>query len=243
MKHQAFEIIGSAEPTRFLFSCEHASNYLPANINITPEDKEFLHTHWAWDIGAAHLVRELVQMGNSQAILSGFSRLLIDPNRSLDRPDLIVPSIEGHSLSFNQNISTEDQEQRLNEYYHPYHTAFDDMVAKRYQHPAPFVLISVHSFTPVWKGHLRTMDVGLLFNSYEDIILKLDQEFQQQGFFTAQNEPYSGANGFMFSVYQQGKKYGIPHLVLEFNQSLLSTPERVKQVAKRTFSALQGLHF
>ena len=241
MKHHAFDIIGSAAPARFLFSCEHASNQLPSHIHLTSADQGFMHTHWAWDIGAAHLVQELVRLSHSQAILAKFSRLLIDPNRSLDRPDLIVPEIEGHALSFNQSVSIEEQEHRLREYYHPYHEAFDHMVSTRCQSESPFVLISVHSFTPIWKRRLRTMDVGLLFNSYEDIIEKLDAGFQQQNFFTAQNEPYSGANGFMFSVYQQGKKHGIPHLELEFNQALLCTPERIKQVALRTFAALDTL--
>ena len=175
MKHHAFEIIGTPKPARFLFSCEHASNHLPANITLTPEDQSYLHTHWAWDIGAAHLVQELVRMTRSQAILSQFSRLLIDPNRSLDRPDLIVPTLEGHSLSFNQNVHEEDEQHRLKEYYHPYHDAFDHMVSTRSQSSSPFVLISVHSFTPVWKNQLRTMDVGLLFNSYKDIIDKFSK--------------------------------------------------------------------
>lgn len=243
MKHHAFEIIGTAQPTRFLFSCEHASNHLPLSIHPTLEDRGFLHTHWAWDIGAAHLVQELVKLSQSQAILARFSRLLIDPNRSLDRQDLIVPSIEGHPLSFNQEVSPEEKEHRLKEYYHPFHNAFDEMVSTRCQSESPFVLISVHSFTPIWDRQLRTMDVGLLFNSYEDIVQKLDRGFQSQGYFTAQNEPYSGANGFMFSVYQQGEKHGIPHLELEYNQALLCTPERVKQVAHRTFAALQQLEF
>ena len=200
-----------------------------------------MHTHWAWDIGVEHLVRELVRLGSSQAILARFSRLLVDPNRSLDRPDLIVSSIEDHELSFNQNITDEEREHRLEKYYRPYHNAFDEMVRIRSEAPDPFVLISVHSFTPIWKRNLRTMDVGLLFNGYEDIVQRLDQAFQEQDFFTAQNEPYSGANGFMFSVYQKGQRYNVPHLELEFNQSLLCTPQRVSSIARRTFAALQAI--
>ena len=248
MIHSAFEIIGTSKPTPFLFSCEHASNSLPKSLSPSKKDQRFLQTHWAWDIGVPQLLRTLVQMTPSQAIFARFSRLLIDPNRSLNRSDLIVPSIEGHSLSFNQNLSVQERNSRLEKYYHPYHQAFDEMVETRCQSPEPFVLISFHSFTPVWNGDLRSMDIGLLYDDHNgndphlDLVSALESNFQEQGFFTARNKPYTGQSGLMFSVQQQGRKHKVPHIELEFNQATLSSPERIQSVAQRVFSALEQLN-
>ena len=249
MTDSAFEIIGTSKPAPFLFSCEHASNFLPPSVSPSKQDQQFLQTHWAWDIGVPQLLRTLVDMTPSQVILARFSRLFIDPNRSLQRPDLIVPSIGGHSLSFNQNISKQERTERLNRYYHPYHQAFDEMVGTRCKSAEPFALISFHSFTPIWNGDLRSMDIGLLYDDHNDndphlgLVSALEENFQKQGFFTERNQPYTGQSGLMFSVQQQGQKHKVPHIELEFNQAILSSPERIQSVAERVFSALEHLIF
>ena len=85
------------------------------------------------------------------------------------------------------------------------------------------------------------MDVGVLFDRYEDTAAQLREQFVDQGFFTELNQPYSGKFGLMYSVAQQGDNFQIPHLELEFNQAQLCTPERVRHVAKRVFHALEQL--
>ena len=236
----AYEVIGHNNSSPFLFSCEHASNFFPADIPVSSEDQAFKHTHWAWDIGVAELLRQLVDHFCSQAIFSRFSRLIIDPNRDIRRSSLIPETIEGHALSFNQNLSTDAIQDRLHRFYHPYHEAFSRMVKERCQNEAPFILISFHSFTPIWNSHLRTMDIGVLYEDYEDIAIQLKEAFERESFFVALNEPYSGRNGLMYSVHQQGTRYNIPHLELEISQFLLSSPERVAYMAKKIATALES---
>ena len=239
---EAFEVYGYHKPSRYLFSCEHASNRIPHPLVSTLSDQQdILHTHWAWDIGTKLLVQELVKMAQSTAIFSRFSRLVVDPNRHRNRHDLIVPNVEGMDVSFNQSLDEADVAWRLDSYYNPFHDGFTNLVSQRLQSPDPFLLISVHSFTPVWKGRVRTMDIGILFDRYEEIAIELKEQFEKQGFFTELNQPYSGKFGLMYSVAQQGDNFQIPHLELEFNQAQICTPERVRHVAKQVFQALEQI--
>jgi predicted N-formylglutamate amidohydrolase len=240
---EAYEYYGYSSPARYVFSCEHASNRVPHPLVSTLSDKEnILHTHWAWDIGTKLLVQELVQLSKSTSILARFTRLLVDANRNRNRQDLIVPAVEGKKISFNQNLDEAEVAWRLDSYYNPYHNAFSQLVQQRCQHKAPFLLISVHSFTPVWKGKVRTMDIGILFDSYDEIVEPLKNGLEKEGFFVELNEPYSGRFGLMYSVEQQGVKNNIPHIELEFNQAQICTPERVRKTAKKVFNALENLH-
>jgi predicted N-formylglutamate amidohydrolase len=240
--HNAYEIYGFQSPSRYLFSCEHASNRVPHPLISTLSDQEnILHTHWAYDIGTRLLVQELVNMGKSQAILARFSRLIVDANRHRNRDDLILPTVEGLPVSFNQHLDEADVALRLDSYYNPFHNGYKEMVATRKTNPKPFLLISVHSFTPVWKGRVRNMDIGILYDSFDEIVLPLKEKLQKEGFFVALNEPYSGRFGLMYSVEQQGRAFDVPHIELEFNQAQICTPQRVKSVAKKVFRALEGI--
>ena len=222
----------------FIFSCEHAANNLPLNIQSSVVDKHFLQTHWGWDIGAESVTRHLIQSIDSQGILSTYSRLWIDLNRSLTRTDLIRFETEGHQLSFNQNLSTAEHEQRLQEVYKPFHEAYDKLVKERCQHDQPVILISIHSFTPVWDGTVRTMDIGVLFDECEELGVKLAGLLREEDLFVELNSPYTGRGGLMYSVEDKGRRHRCPHLELEINQALICTPEKQAFIAEKIRRAL-----
>ena len=240
-----FSVIHGAPNCPFVFSCEHASAALP--LHPSSVDDFFLHSHWGVDIGAKGVVDELCAITHSTGILSTFSRLWVDLNRPVHATDLIRQEVEKHFLSYNLGLTPHQIDKRIAEYYTPYHQAFADLVGQRTQTKVPFVLISVHSFTPVWAGTLRTMDVGVLFNNHDDLAMRLQYFLQQEELFTALNQPYSGKStsgtvGLIHSVEQQGLRYQIPYLELEINQTLISTPERQKHIAQKIGRALQQLY-
>ena len=225
----------------FVFSCEHASNHLPPDIPVSKEDTHFLQTHWGWDIGAESVTRHLIQTTASQGILGTISRLWIDLNRSLERTDLIRFETEGHLLSFNHNLSEDAEQERLQQVYKPFHTAYNDLVAKRCQSPEPVTLISIHSFTPVWNGTVRTMDIGVLFDECEELGNKLAALLKNEDLFVEINAPYTGRGGLMFSVEDKGKRHRCPHFELEINQAIICTPERQHFIASKIYRALTHL--
>ena len=238
----AFTLLNPENTGSFIFSCEHASNRLPDGIEATSADMHFLQTHWGWDIGAESVTRHLVEATGSQGILATHSRLWIDLNRSLDRADMFRRETEGHQLTFNIELNDAEQQRRLNSVYHPFHTAYDDLVKERVQHNKPVLLVSIHSFTPVWNGSVRTMDVGVLFDECAELGHQLADFLKEEDLFVEVNAPYTGRSGLMHSVEDKGKRHQCPHLELEINQALICTPERQRLIANKIHRALLRLN-
>ena len=189
----AFQILGESRPGRWLVTCDHASNRVPnwvsgGNLGIAAED---MARHIAWDVGAAGLTRALAEALDSPAILSNFSRLVIDPNRGEDDPTLVMRLYDGTIIPANRHIDSTGVEERLDRLYRPYHTAYAGLAARR----PDTVIVAIHSFTPCLKGRSpRPWQVGVLHSHLDSrfslpLIARLRQE---PDLCVGDNEPYSG---------------------------------------------------
>ncbi len=225
----AWERIGA--PGRWLFTCEHASPRVPAPLRTTASDRAWLQTHWGYDIGARTATRQLVRDLGGAAVLSRFSRLVVDANRPPEHPDLVRQEIEGTPLSFNQHLADIEVHRRLLVYFHAYHTEVDHSLALACR-TGPTTLVSVHSFTPIWNLHVRPMDVGVLFDRDEAQARALAGHIAATGLRVALNEPYSGRDGLIYAADRHGRAHGVDHVELELNQALVSTPWRARQLAR-----------
>ncbi|MEC7985796.1 MAG: N-formylglutamate amidohydrolase [Myxococcota bacterium] len=233
---KAFSIQNPLANGKFILTAEHASNYIP--IGHQPSETSILRSHWAWDIGIAPLTEQLSKRCQSTAITACFSRLFCDANRHPRHETLIKKAIEGTPLSFNQHISSEERKRRIQEYHVPYHEAISKSVERRKACSAPFLLLSLHSFTPVWNHRVRSMDIGVLFDQHEDLAQQMSSRLQEH-FFVRLNEPYSGKNGLIYSADRHGRTHDIPYLELEINQTLLSSDERIELLAQTLVPILQ----
>jgi len=232
-----FSVLNPEHTGPFFFTAEHASNALPCHH--TESDQQFLNTHWAIDIGIADLLQKLCFGLSCCGIQTEFSRLWIDANRAPTQEGLIKEEIYSIPLSFNQNLSSEDIDFRKDHFHRAYHEMISQLIQA---HPIPPLLVSLHSFTPIWNDHIRTMDIGVLFDRDEEIAHILANILQEDGFFVALNKPYSGKNGLIYSADRHGTEQNIPYVEFEFNQSILCTEERISFVAARIIHALQTLH-
>jgi predicted N-formylglutamate amidohydrolase len=237
----AYEVFGWPGHSQLVLSCEHASNRLPSPIRAGRQDKPWLQTHWAYDIGAAELVREIVRNTGSVAVLSRFSRLVCDANRDPSDPTIIVPRVEQHALSFNELLSPHERALRIERYHTRFHERLDDLIQRRRPQGGDVALVSVHSFVPALYGLQRELDVGVLFNPYEAIAARLARGLESRGLVTAMNEPYSGRRGLIYSAERHGLNHQVIYLELEVNQVLLSTPPKVYRVARLIAAALKEL--
>ncbi|MBC8409851.1 MAG: N-formylglutamate amidohydrolase, partial [Rhodobacteraceae bacterium] len=145
MKYTPFELIGSNKPNNIICICDHASNVVPnfwskKGLGINRSEME---RHIAYDLGAKNLTKALSKLLNGPAILSNFSRLVIDPNRGKNDPTLIMKLYDGTIIPENREISEIEKLRRVNEYYDPYHNAVQTVIDSR-KHP---IIISIHSFT------------------------------------------------------------------------------------------------
>ncbi len=193
MNHDAFEIIGQDRPSRWLVTCDHASNRVPEAIarhglGIAESDME---RHIAYDLGAAGLTRALAAQLDAPAILTRFSRLVIDPNRGEDDPTLLMQLYDGTVIPANRNPSSAEVERRMALLYRPYHQALASLAARQ----QGTIILAIHSFTPGLRGRPpRPWQVGVLYSHLDPrlsqpLIARLRAD---PGLCIGDNQPYSG---------------------------------------------------
>jgi predicted N-formylglutamate amidohydrolase len=231
MTENAFEAIQGIANSPLLFLCDHASNRLPeGGLGLDPH---LLATHIAYDIGAAAATRALAKAYGAPAVLGGWSRLLIDLNRGADDPTLMMKLSDGSiitgNVSGNRDAEAGEVARRIARYHAPYHAAIAaelDRIGK------DAVVISMHSFTPAWKGRPRPWDVGILYDRDTRLSAPLMARLAEAGFCVGDNEPYSGAlEGD--TLYRHGTLRGLPHVLIEIRQDLISSDATAQDFALR----------
>jgi predicted N-formylglutamate amidohydrolase len=233
----AFEQLPGRPGAAIALCCEHASHRVPAPWAAAAGDAPALHTHWALDIGARPLVFALAQRLGAPATLARFSRLVIDANRPLRHPDLIRAEVEGHALSFNQGVDDEDRRQRALQLYLPYHAAVDRMLAEAW----PKLLFSVHTYTPLYLGQPRAVQLGVLTDAHEPLAERFAGLLAPLGLDTRINEPWSGKLGLAYSPERHARAHGIPCLELEVRDDLLRADAQIEALADGLADALRTL--
>lgn len=234
-----YEVVGDPDTAGpFVFTCEHATNLLP-EWQAEPDERRLLADHWGWDIGAADLTRALVALTGSCGVLSHFSRLVCDPNRHPGESSFVVDAIDGRRLSFNRSVDDAERRRREQRYFEPYHAAIDRTLLRRRALGAPVRLCSIHSFTPVYLGSARAMEIGVLFDAHDVHAWRLEGALAEQGFEVALNAPYSGREGLIYAAQRHGRAHDLVYLELEVRQDLIDAPERALSVAERVARALE----
>jgi predicted N-formylglutamate amidohydrolase len=218
---EPFEIVEARAPTPLLLLCDHAANALPPAYGSLGLPVEALASHIAFDIGAATVTRQLAGAYGAGAVLACFSRLLIDLNRGLDDPTLVMKLSDGRLIPGNAHADAREIARRV----HLFHTPYHDEVARQAMRAETFgmpVLISLHSFTPSWKGMARPWDVGVLYDRDRRLADPLMRRLRAAGFVVGDNQPYSGAlDGD--TMNRHGTRMGRPHVLIEMRQDLIGS--------------------
>ena len=187
-----FRVLGEDKPSRWLVICDHAANRVPptvadGDLGVAPDD---MARHIAYDVGAAGVAVRLAEKLGCPAILSNFSRLVIDPNRGEDDPTLLMKLYDGTIIPANRAADAAERERRLDLCYRPYHAAVAEMAGRR----DDTVIVSVHSFTPQFRGRpKRPWHIGLLYADDTRLSLPLLELLRREpGLTVGANQPYSG---------------------------------------------------
>lgn len=232
MAETAYHIYGADRPSRWLVTCDHASNRVPdwingGNLGIEAAD---MARHIAYDVGAAGLTRHLALRLDAPAILSDFSRLVIDPNRGEDDPTLLMRLYDGTVIAANRAADAAERTRRLERLYRPYHAALAGLAAT---HPARCIC-AVHSFTPQLRGRPpRPWQIGILY-SHKDARLgpAMVQACREAGWITGDNQPYDGhLDGD--SIDRHALAQGRPNMLIELRNDLIATEAGQRDWAER----------
>ncbi|HCP82518.1 MAG TPA: N-formylglutamate amidohydrolase [Octadecabacter sp.] len=189
---EPFSIHGANRRSRWLITCDHASNAVPpciggGSLGLPDED---MQRHIAYDVGAAGVTRALADALGAPAVLSNFSRMVIDPNRGLNDPTLLMKLYDGSVIPANRNADAIEKARRVDAFYSPYHNAYAELAARQ----GDTVIVAVHSFTPQLNGRPpRPWHIGIL-HAFDDRLSNalLGLLNKEDGLCVGDNEPYAG---------------------------------------------------
>ena len=212
-----------------LFLCDHASNAVPAAYGALGMAPALFATHIASDIGAAEVTRALAAAFDAPAVLARWSRLLVDLNRGADDPTLVMKLSDGSIIPGNARADADEIGKRIADYHVPYHDAIAAALDAMDAVPA---IVSMHSFTPVWKGWQRPWEVGVLWDRDARLAKPLIAELAAAGFLVGDNEPYDGElEGD--TLYRHGTMRGLPHVLIEVRQDSIGDAHGARGFAAR----------
>jgi predicted N-formylglutamate amidohydrolase len=240
---EPYEIVAGQGHVRLILLCDHASNRIPAEYGDLGLDASQFERHIAYDIGAASLTRGLAGRLGATAVLSCFSRLLIDPNRGMDDPTLIMRLSDGAVVPGNRGVDADERALRIARFHQPYHHAIAAAVAEtKAKGHVPF-LVSIHSFTPVWRGWQRPWHVGILWDRDEQVARAMIRGFLAQGdLVVGDNEPYHGAlEGDTLNTH--GTMAGLPHALIEVRQDLIAAKTGVDEWVERVAKVIEPIMY
>lgn len=220
---EAWTFISGQPKTGMLIIADHASSYVPPDIDLGVAP-ELLTKHVAVDLGVAALSSALNEQIGIPAILGGVSRLVIDLNREEDAHQLIPTASDGHVIPGNA-VGEMDRDARVNRFWRPYHGEVARLVAST----KPVLLVSLHSFTPQLEAEPdveRPWEVGILYNEDDRAARIALRLLSLAGINVGDQLPYSGKL-LNATMNHHGEQNGIAYLGIEMRQDLLANEESV----------------
>ena len=207
----------------FLLTSDHYGRAIPRHLGDLGLPEGELTRHIAWDIGIAGVTRALSSHLDAHLIAQAYSRLVIDCNRPLDAPGSIPRISEATIIPGNEGLTREAAQARRRQVFDPYHRRITAVIDRRLDQGIPTVLVSLHSFTPVYAGIKRPWHVGTLYQS--DIRLPsllLKGLRAQADLVVGDNEPYAVSNETDYTIPVHGEARGLMNTGIEIRQDLIS---------------------
>jgi len=237
----AFELVNPNGRSRAILTCDHASPRIPrrlGDLGLAAADRL---RHVAWDIGTAALARRLARILDAPLVLSGYSRLVVDCNRPLEVASAFCTRSEDVDVPGNLALSDAEKAARAAAFYWPYQDAVHEVVESRMGHDVLPVMVSIHSFTPVYLGLARPWHIGVHYRLDRRLAALVLEALRADGTLTVgENEPYPVALDEDYTIPVHAELRGLPYVLFEIRQDLLSAEPGIDAWAERLGSLLAG---
>ncbi len=227
-KSDAFEALNTGAKSNVLVLCDHASNHVPPCVNggSLGISEANMNRHIAFDIGARDTAILIAEALDAPLLASRFSRLVIDPNRGVDDPTILMKIYDHTIVEGNRHADAAEKQRRIEAFHQPYHAAIDDALSQITARGETPIIISIHSYTPQLNGRpMRPWHIGVLWDQDVRIPVPLMEKLgENPEIVVGNNEPYSGElQGD--TMYFHATKKGFPHVLIELRHDLIDTPE------------------
>lgn len=222
--------------------CDHASNFVPPDYGTLGLDPKELVRHIAWDPGALPVARAMSAMLDAPLVAAGMSRLIVDCNRPLQAPDLIPESSEDTIVPANCGLDAVERARRVALSHAPFHAEIEALVQSRAAAGQESWLVSIHSFTPTYRGVARPWQVGILHDDdrrlSDALIASLDA---MPGLTVGDNQPYSPADRVYYTLERHARSRGLPCVMIEIRNDEIATEAEQKAWGERLAGLFQSL--
>lgn len=210
-----------------LLVCEHASNRLPARYGTLGLSPSELESHVAWDPGALGVAREMARLLGAPLVFATVSRLVIDLNRDPSAPDSITSLSERTAIPGNRDLDPAERMRRIDEVYHPFHDTVEALIDERLAARAIRAVVSVHSFTPVYRGVERPWHVGLIHARDDRMARHVEAGLRHDpALVVGMNEPYSPDDRVFHTLERHAERRGLAPLMIEIRNDLIREPDQ-----------------
>jgi predicted N-formylglutamate amidohydrolase len=238
-----YPLIGPGDPPPFisyndhgkspvLLVADHASPFFPTAMNQLGLADWVLERHVAWDIGSDLLAQFLADELDAQAVLAGFSRLIVDPNRKLEDPSAFVEISDGIAIPGNIGLDDEQKALRVQSFFKPYHDQITSSLNRFSENGIVPAMIAVHTCSPVFDRVVRPWHIGIMWDKDPRIPVPLIRRFDRMdGICIGDNEPYSGRHPHDFTIDYHAEPAGLPHVGIEVRQDLVKDAEGARKWA------------
>lgn len=225
-----------------VLAADHASNRIPQRywtLGLAPHQRLM---HIAWDPGALAVALRLSEALDAPLVASTVSRLMVDCNRAPDAADLIPTLSERTEIPGNSAVSEEERRRRIARYHAPYHAALEEVLEVRRQAGQPTALVTIHSFTPVYRDVARPWPIGLIPGADEGLARRLAAALMAQGIGpVGWNEPYAGRLGVTYTLEHHGDDRALPCVMIELRQDGVLETDDIARWAAVLAEGLRGV--
>ncbi|MEX3316130.1 N-formylglutamate amidohydrolase [Sulfitobacter sp. PS-8MA] len=224
---EAVEVINAGAKAPVVLVCEHAARDIPSHFEGLGLDAAALESHVAWDPGALSVARQMSDELDAVLVAGRVSRLVYDCNRPPDAPGAMPAQSEIFAIPGNAELDDSARAARVTRYYEPFRATLAATI-KRVDAP---VIVTVHSFTPIYHGRPRAVEIGVLHDSdtrLADAMLATAEEHTDLK--VLRNAPYGPQDGVTHTLKEHGLVHGHPHVMLEIRNDLIATEAEQQQM-------------
>ena len=222
----ANEVVAVTNPSGagdFLIVCEHASKFIPAGFGNLGLDDAALDSHIAWDPGALAVAEAMSALLDAPLVAQRVSRLLYDCNRPPEAESAVPAVSEIYRIPGNAGLSAADRQARVDRFYAPFRDALAACIGRRLESGRPPAMVTVHSFTPVYKGVRRGTGLGILHDTDARLADALLEATKAGADLTIhRNRPYGPVDGVTHTLAEHGVSRGLLNVMLEIRNDLIS---------------------
>jgi predicted N-formylglutamate amidohydrolase len=218
----------------FLLTSDHYGRLIPGALGDLGVAASELTRHIAWDIGIAGVADALSKELDAHLIAQRYSRLVIDCNRPPQAASSIPRISEATIIPGNEGLNGDAAAVRRREIFDPYHRRIDEVIERRLRDGRPTVLVSLHSFTPVYAGIARPWHIGTLYHRDTRLpppLLKLLRA--EPDLVVGDNEPYAVSDETDYTIPVHGEARGLMNSGIEIRQDLIADRAGQRQWADR----------